>query len=107
MTVAAAGRRRDPLVSRAGAGAGARGAGSLAVELSWCLGPPAGPCECRRVAATGRRRDPLASRAGPGAGVRFLAAAQPGDGEGLHLCLNRTPKRRHFDVVLKIKNKIN
>ena len=44
MSVAAAGYQRDPLVSRAGAGAGA---GSLAAKLSWCRGPPVGPCECR------------------------------------------------------------
>ena len=31
----------------------------------------------------------------------FLVAVQPGD----LLCLNRTPKRRHFDVVLKKKKK--
>ena len=61
------------------------------------------------VAAAGRWRDPLVSRAGAragaGAGVGSLAAAQRGDRD--LLCLNRTPKRRRFDVVLKKKIKIN
>ena len=73
----------------------------------WCHGSllvswaPAGPCECRccrRLSAgslgvaDGTLTTGEGGRAGAGAG--FLAAAQPGD----LLCLNRTPKWRHFDA---------
>ena len=62
-------------------------------------------CECRCChrpsagslgVADGTSRTGEGGRAGvgAGAGAGSLAAAQPGD----LLCLNRTPKRRHFDA---------